>query len=327
MSDVFSSVVKRQLRIERFIESLSLDLIKKCQTGDRQIIRLLTDFTDNAGARDLASLQRGGVGSALGRTLVKALTGVVADQSKSITESLTETLPDLSERESRYMSELMELKKSPPSESTSPIFIAANVNLLFNRHRVRLFSHLMNAAAEGKDLVKTVRGTKQYQRKDGIFVQRDQHLKATTDVLVHKAVMDTRKKVYKVSGVSMVRWLATLDLRTCPTCASRDGQLFELNHSPNHPHPKCRCIIIPNTANIERPAVSDERSVKDIPPSERKDKITRTKVSFKEWFDGLDKEDQRDWLGKTRFDLYRKGRLTIDQMIAGDGRLLRLDEL
>lgn len=59
----------------------------------------------------------------------------------------------------------------------------------------------------------------------------------------------------------------------------------------------------------------DERKVKDIPKDERKHLIGQldANTSFKEFFEQSDEFFQRTWLGKTKYELYKKGEYSIDK--------------
>ena len=90
----------------------------------------------------------------------------------------------------------------------------------------------------------------------------------------------------------------------------------------------CRCVKIPHyEAKASRPYVRDDRPVKKIPKSERKDKIGQTTKGFKEWFASLPEEDKRKWLGKGRYDLYKQDKLTLADLTTGNGRIVTLKEL
>jgi hypothetical protein len=47
-------------------------------------------------------------------------------------------------------------------------------------------------------------------------------------------------------GPIRMRWLATLDERTCLECLRLDGKLFEQGDLPSPPHENCRCCTVPD---------------------------------------------------------------------------------
>jgi len=62
-------------------------------------------------------------------------------------------------------------------------------------------------------------------------------------------------------GLGHVRWIATHDERTCPTCASRHGLIYAVGAVVAPGHPRCRCSLspVPNEAMQESdPKVQDQ---------------------------------------------------------------------
>ena len=48
---------------------------------------------------------------------------------------------------------------------------------------------------------------------------------------------------FKDMGVKKVRWDAADDEKTCPTCGSRDGKIYDILKVPPKPHYNCRCML------------------------------------------------------------------------------------
>lgn len=46
-------------------------------------------------------------------------------------------------------------------------------------------------------------------------------------------------------GVDKVRWVAELDSRTCETCRSRNGKVYDIKKVPTKTHYNCRCYLEP----------------------------------------------------------------------------------
>lgn len=144
--------------------------------------------------------------------------------------------------------------------------------------------------------------------------------------------------------VPRLQYSAVLDGRTCIVCGNDDGKIFKIDGlRPRLPrHINCRCLYIPlpdweqiglpelSQNNRQRPAVKhSERTVhhKDGTTS------TRFKVAdvehagdYSAWITRQLKEDSEfvcRVLGKTRFELFVSGQLTLNKMIV-DGRIRRL---
>lgn len=137
------------------------------------------------------------------------------------------------------------------------------------------------------------------------------------------------------------RVVGTLDIRTCIACAPLDGQeSTDRTELPFFPlHFLCRCVVIALTVwdkdgDRTRPAVTSEsRSTvrhRDGSTSTRwtvgKAESVSEKTSFREFFDRQPAAWQRQYLGRSRYELYRTGKLSLADM-AKNNRILSLEEL
>ncbi|MEY8321823.1 minor capsid protein, partial [Lachnospiraceae bacterium 46-61] len=54
------------------------------------------------------------------------------------------------------------------------------------------------------------------------------------------------KNTYRGAGAKKVAWHASIDIKTCDTCRSLHGQVFDIDNAPDNPaHPRCRCTWLP----------------------------------------------------------------------------------
>lgn len=114
-------------------------------------------------------------------------------------------------------------------------------------------------------------------------------------------------RVYKANEERIASYTccATLDGKTCVVCGDYHGLEFaDRSKAPDYPlHDRCRCFLMANL--VGEPAF-------ELP-------------TYQEFMDSLSDEEQRDILGKSRYELYKKG-MKLDKFVSG-GRKLRLDEL
>ena len=91
-------------------------------------------------------------------------------------------------------------------------------------------------------------------------------------------------------------YLATLDSRTCLVCADASSKLYKsLNDCPHVPqHRGCRCVIIPYF-KIEGDTKATKNGQRESP------------LSFEDWLKEQDEDTQLNVLGRTRFELFRRG--------------------
>ena len=173
-----------------------------------------------------------------------------------------------------------------------------------------------------QQIVQRIKGKKSLDYKDGIL--------KTTEYEIERQVRTARSHIstatyidtYRALGYEYVKVVATLDGRTCKYCASIDGDVYPIDDPtrprfPVHPNNRTTCVGGDKDGNIagQRPFVMDERKVKDIPKEERKHLIGQmdANTSFKEFFEQSDEFFQRTWLGKSKYELYKKGEYSIDK--------------
>lgn len=52
-------------------------------------------------------------------------------------------------------------------------------------------------------------------------------------------------QAYEDMGVEKVKWIATVDSRTCKVCRERNGKIYQLSKVPAKTHYNCRCYLEP----------------------------------------------------------------------------------
>lgn len=187
-----------------------------------------------------------------------------------------------------------------------------------------------------QQIINRIKGRKSLDYKDGLLQSEryviERQVRTARSHVGNAAYID----VYKALGFTHIKFVSVLDGRSSFTCANLDQTMWEIN-SPQIRmpplHPNCRSTLIGVDAdgNLggKRPFVSDQRSVKDIPKDQRTGKIGQidANTKFSDWFRDQDDDFQRNWLGSTRFELYKKSDFPIDKFVDPIGRKYTLDEL
>jgi SPP1 gp7 family putative phage head morphogenesis protein len=138
---------------------------------------------------------------------------------------------------------------------------------------------------------------------------------------------DARQAVFEANEDIVLRYraVATLDTHTCTTCAPLDGLEWTkagepIGHKfpmPTYPlHFNCRCLKIP--------------VVLDGPPGGQRasaDGPIPAATTFSDWLERQPADRQDAILGKGRADLYRKGTITLSDLVTGRGRPLTIEQL
>lgn len=121
------------------------------------------------------------------------------------------------------------------------------------------------------------------------------------------------------------RAVATLDSRTCLTCAPLDGLEWTkagqpIGHKfplPSYPlHFNCRCLLLGKVIDGE-PGGTRASTDGQVSAS----------LTFEGWLDRQPIDRQNDILGKGRAELYRKGTITLQDLVSGRGRPLTIEQL
>lgn len=153
--------------------------------------------------------------------------------------------------------------------------------------------------------------------------------------LVHSSVMvaanDARLATYRNNArlIAGVRWLATLDGKTCPRCAALDGQAWDLDgkrlkgttvefQSPPI-HWNDRCVLSPVPKSFRDLGIAGERASSMGP--------VHGATTFQDFLRRQSPEFVERVLGKQRAALFRRGKITVRDLVSGTGRELSLDEL
>ena len=116
--------------------------------------------------------------------------------------------------------------------------------------------------------------------------------------------------------LSGVRFVATLDQRTCVLCANLDGRTWDDPAKAVVPvigtHSQCRCVLVPIIKGL--PGV-------EFPTSTRASMSGQVsaKLTYPEWFKQQDSAFQREVLGPTRYTLWKSGKLKLGDFSTAAG--------
>lgn len=61
------------------------------------------------------------------------------------------------------------------------------------------------------------------------------------DIIADEAALQAMKD----AGVKKVRWITQHDEKVCNECDPLDQKVFDIDHVPEKPHPRCRCWLEP----------------------------------------------------------------------------------
>lgn len=170
-----------------------------------------------------------------------------------------------------------------------------------------------------QQIIQRIRGTKAAGYKDGLLggpvkTNISRIVRTNTNHFANVA----REKNLEAMGIKKVQWRSTLDGRTSKICASRDLNVYKLYDGPRPPaHPNCRSIIEPYIPDFEgvRPYVAHNKPIGKIPKAEREAGQINANTNYSKWFGSQSARFQREWLGPTRYKLYKSGKFPITRFV------------
>ena len=122
-------------------------------------------------------------------------------------------------------------------------------------------------------------------------------------------------------------WTTALDTNVCLVCGNLDGNRYTVGVGPqpvDDTHPGCRCIRSPVVKSWRELGID----VDDAPAGFRASMggAVPARVTFKDWFKRQSSTDQKEILGKSRYELYKSGELELNQFVANN-RILTINKL
>lgn len=187
----------------------------------------------------------------------------------------------------------------------------------------------INSGQTNYEIVKRIRGYDKtiYGKKvhfDGLIDQSFKDVDRVVRTARSHVSNQSYESTWNALGFEFYKFFSVLDGRTSMLCASLDQTIWKkgdpnIRRPPLHPH--CRSTLLGVDADGEiaglRPFVADNRAVKDIPKDQRDGTIGQVdaNTSYKDWFKSQSESYQVEWLGKTRYELYKTGKYPIERFI------------
>jgi SPP1 gp7 family putative phage head morphogenesis protein len=193
------------------------------------------------------------------------------------------------------------------------------------------------AGETNAELIRRVRGTRAEGFNDGIM----QTSRRQAEALVRSSVMavanEASMRVYDANDdvVSALVHVSTLDSRTTPICVARSGKRWKVgSHEPiGHSLPfrrppvhwRCRSTLVPQLKPLRELGIDAD----EIPEGTRAsiDGQVPGDISFDAWLKGKPVAFQNQLLGVGKAELWRRGRIGLNDLIDQSDRPRTLAEL
>lgn len=308
---------------------------------EAQIERRLTNIATRGQATNASRVRRL-------RQLHEANRQLVSNGIALITERTTRRMRDIATMEAISQRDLLKRAVAPldldfalPAVSTLEAIVTTRP--MQGRTMRRWFKGIDNAtraAIEGQinigiaqgeavpTIVQRIRGTRAAGFADGVMQGTRRNTEAIVRTAVNHVTSQAREATYARNSdvVREVRYVATLDSRTTQICIELDGQVFPINEGPRPPqHINCRSTTVPVLKSFKELGID----LKEAPPGTRAsmDGQVPAVTTYKDWLKGQPKRVQEDVLGKTKADLFRRGKIRSEKFVDRRGKTLTLKQL
>lgn len=176
------------------------------------------------------------------------------------------------------------------------------------------------------DITRRVIGSKLKNYEDGVLATTRRGASAVVRTAVNHISTQAREMtaIENPDIVEEVQLVAVLDGRTTLICMGHDGEVYPVDEGPRPPfHYGCRTSVVYLVKEWEA------LGLKAPPPRTRTsiDGEVPGTTNYGDWFKRQPKAFQDDVLGPGRAELFRSGKVKIDQFVNDQGRTLTLDEL
>jgi SPP1 gp7 family putative phage head morphogenesis protein len=193
-------------------------------------------------------------------------------------------------------------------------------------------------------LIREVIGTKSLNYKDGVRQVTRRGAEALVRTSINHATNQGRQMVWEANSnvIAGVRWTATLDGRTSPICQHRDGRVGPVVDTPGWEppngalkleppfarppaHPNCRSTTTAVTKSWQQLGFN----VDEMPPGTRAsmDGKVPADLTYSQWLKRASVKTQKEAMGPTRWDMWKKDGVNPDKFINDKGRLLTIREV
>lgn len=337
--EIGDELIDRAVRLERYKSNVITQVLLLLARLEESVVARLVKLDPNA-VQDRYKRAR------LTRLLAE-IQSKVDEYGKAVETLVLPDMRQLARDEGRMMSEI--LSDAPPvslelvSISNSQLQAAAMTRPFQGRllkewvadHtpavRARLRRVIRQGVVEGQtidEMIRSIRGTRAENYRNGIMEINRRGAAAMVRTAVNHTVTAAREIVYEQNDdiIKGVRWVSTLDSKTSAICQARDGKVYPLNKGPRPPaHINCRSSTAPILKSWKELGID----LSEAPEGTRAsmDGQVPANQTYEEWLKKRPAEFQDGVLGKTRGDLFRRGKLTLDKFVDKSGRKYNLDEL
>lgn len=172
----------------------------------------------------------------------------------------------------------------------------------------------------------------------GIMEISKRNARALVHTSIQQVANDARLETFRQNQdvIVTLRWFTALDGHVCPQCVARgdlrwknDEEHTPVGHSVPWASPPIhfgdRCVLMPETKSLRDLGLD----IDEPPPGARasSEGPVSAKTTIEDWLSRRTKAQQDEQLGEGRADLWRRGVITLQQLLSPEGNVLTLAQL
>ena len=336
-------MVRHSVELHRHGNSLAAEIVDILNSADAALLEKLA-------ARLVAIEERG---FDLGPATTKRLERLIADLRsinegvyKKVGKHLANELGELAAQEADFHAQALrsalpiEIATTVPAPAllrtlatTAPLMGAPLADWVAGQEAGRL-DRLNRAIRDSivngdttDEIVRKIRGSRKSGYSDGILHVSRRSAQQLARTATNHVSNVARQQTWASSSV-VKGWVfhAVMDMRTSTPCAARSGNIYPVGEGPIPPqHRNCRSQAIPITKSYRELGLNKD----EIDPGTQAtmDGQVPGDITFAQWLKKKGNTAQDTILGPTRAKWFREGKLTLSDLVKGDGTQLTLEQL
>ncbi|UYF76627.1 minor capsid protein [Acinetobacter ursingii] len=328
--ELFNNLIQHQAYLYRLSSSEIAVLIGQFNNLSNEMLTKLRDLLDELSDTERSALMAGQYTTPTLKEIRSSIQVWQASILSTLPEAFAVSATALAVHEAVYQARVLGEKIKEPNAKTlyskirkKPMSGGVLLDYLFDKiaddAKLRVEQVIRDGLSQGQtnqQIVQRIKGKKALNYQDGILEQSRSSIAALTRTarshVSNQAMIDT----YRALDVDWLKTVSTLDSKTCKFCASEDGKVYAIDDPsrPNHPtHPHSRTIFVPLLSKDgktigKRPSNSKVGDTGEITTID-------SNVKFPKWFDEQSEAFQRDWLGPSRYKLFKQGNYSIEKFV------------
>lgn len=320
--------------------------LRRLQAGERRkvlnIFKVLgIDTIKTIGGDELGNLSKARLNK-----LLKDLEGPINEAYAALQQSTTDLNNVVAEVQLKAVNEALDVTGriisgiSMPTDATiarlslDPLIKGGPLSDWWGKQRTDTTFKVTATIREGvllgrnnQEIVRSLIGT---PTAPGILTISRNQANSLVQTATHTIANETQQAVFNVNAdiILSLKWFTALDSHVCPLCMARADKSWTntpdrkpIGHDIPYQIPPIhfndRCILIPEMQDL------------GVPVGERASSLGPIKgdITFKEYLKLVPDDQVEEMLGVGRAKLFNDGKVTLSQLISGDGRELTLQQL